>query len=138
MASNPRAVSKETGDVLYEAFYAGDAAGMAASMSDDVGVRFLGQVHVRGLEAAQAFFAFSATLLDDLDFRIQRRIIDGEWAAVIWEETARVAATGVPWTNHGVDVFRVKEGRITVLHENNDTRHVRRHLPRYRPGAEKI
>ena len=28
--------------------------------------------------------------------------------------------------------------RITVLHENNDTRHVRRHLPRYRPGAEEI
>lgn len=125
-------------DALYEAFYAEDAGGMAALMSDDVDVRFLGQVHVRGLEAARAFFAFSATLLDDLDFRIQHRIIDGEWAAVVWDETATVAATGVPWVNHGVDVFRVENGKITVLHENNDTRHVRRHLPRYRPGAEKI
>jgi ketosteroid isomerase-like protein len=122
-------------DALYEAFYAGDAAGMTALMAKDVDVRFLGQAHVHGLEAAQAFFAFSAELLDDLDFRILRRIVDGEWAAVIWEETATVAAGGASWTNHGVDVFRVQNGRITVLHEHNDTRRVREHLPRYRPES---
>ena len=119
-------------DDLYAAFYAGDAAGMAAMLADDVDVRFLAQVRVRGLDEAQAFFAFSSALLTDLDFRIRRRVVDGEWAAVIWEETATVAATGAPWSNHGVDVFRVEDGRITVLHENNDSREVRRHLPRYR------
>ena len=79
------------------------------------------------------FFAFSGPLLDDLDFHIVDRIVDGEWAAVVWEETARVAATGEPWENHGVDVFRVVDDSITVLHENNDTRLVHTHLPRY-PG----
>lgn len=122
-------------DALYRAFFAGDGDGMASLMSDDVEVRFLGQVRLRGLAAARRFFAFSGSLLEELDFRIERRVIDGEWAAVVWSETARVVATGEPWENHGVDVFRVEGGAIRVLHENNDCRVVHRHLPRYRPDA---
>ena len=118
---------------MYAAFFAGDPDGMTALMHPEVEVRFLGQVLVRGLDAAKDFFAFSGPLLDDLDFHIVDRIVDGEWAAVVWEETARVAATGEPWQNHGVDVFRVVDDSITVLHENNDTRLVHTHLPRY-PG----
>jgi ketosteroid isomerase-like protein len=118
-------------DRLYEAFFAGDPDGMTDLMHPEVEVRFLGQVRLKGLDAAKRFFAFSGPLLEDLDFRITSRIVDGEWAAVVWDETARVAATGEPWENHGVDVFRVQDGSITVLHENNDTRVVRAHLPRY-------
>ncbi len=120
-------------DRLYEAFFGGDPAGMAGLMHRDVDVRFLGQARLAGLEEAKRFFAFSGPLLDDLDFRISRRIIDGEWAAVLWDETATVAATGEPWENHGVDVFRVQDGAITLLHENNDCRLVHVHFPRYRP-----
>lgn len=118
-------------DWLYEAFFAGDAAGMAALMSADVRVRFLGQADLYGLAEAERFFAFSGPLLEDLDFRIRRRVVDGEWAAVIWDESAKVVATGAAWENHGVDVFRVQSGRITLLHENNDCRIVRLHFPKY-------
>ncbi|HAX82568.1 MAG TPA: hypothetical protein DCY40_08385 [Actinobacteria bacterium] len=118
---------------LYEAFFAGDPAGMVALMSDTVEVRFLGQAHLDGLEEAKRFFAHNGPLLKGLNFHIRRRVIDGEWAAVVWEETATVAATGAPWENHGVDVFRVQEGKITLLHENNDCRIVHEHLPRYQP-----
>ncbi len=86
---------------------------------------------MRGIDEARAFFAFSGSQLTDLDFRVERKIYDGEWAAVIWSETARTAA-GAPWENHGVDVFRVEDGEITVLHENNDCRLVHEHFPRYR------
>lgn len=122
-------------DRLYEAFFAGDPAGMVALIHPRVDVRFLGQARLDGLEAAQRFFAFSGPLLDDLEFRIRRRIIDGEWAAVVWDETATVAATGAPWENHGVDVFHVEDGLITALHENNDCRLVHAHLPRYSPDG---
>jgi ketosteroid isomerase-like protein len=122
-------------DRLYEAFFAGDPAGMAALMSDTVDVRFLGQARLDGLEAAKRFFAFSGPQLKDLDFHIRRRVIDGEWAAVVWDETATVVATGAAWDNHGVDVFRVHNGEIAVLHENNDCRIVREHLPQYLPDA---
>ncbi len=115
---------------FYTAFLAGDESGMPTLLSEDVEIRFLGQAHLEGVKAARDFFAFSADLLQDLDFRIDRMIIDGRWAAVTWSETARTRS-GAPWENHGVDVFSVQEGRITILHENNDARLVHRFLPRY-------
>ena len=120
-------------DALYdEGYLVGDQAAMLALMSDDIEVRFLGQVLVHGIDEARRFFAFSGEKLTDMDFRIQKRIYDGEWAAVTWEETA-VTRDGNPWENHGVDVFRVEDGEITVLHENNDCRLVHQHFPPY-PG----
>jgi ketosteroid isomerase-like protein len=132
---NATAETERVLDTLYAAFFGGDAAGMAALLDDDVAVRFLGQVSLRGRQEAERFFAFNGGNLTDLDFRIRRRVVDGEWAAVLWDESGTVTATGEPWENHGVDVFRVQDGRITVLHENNDCRIVRRHLPRY-PGEQ--
>ena len=129
----PETETRQAIDRLYEAYFAGDQAAMLAQMSDDVEVRFLGQALVKGIDEARRFFAFSGARLVDLDFRIQRKIVDGEWAAVIWEETA-VTADGEPWENHGVDVFRVVSGEIVLLHENNDVRLVHQHFPRYTNG----
>ena len=117
-------------EAFYRAFLAGDADAMLVLMSDGVEIRFLGQARLRGIEAARAFFAFSAGLLEDLSFTTHRTIVDGSWAAVTWSETARTR-TGVPWENHGVDVFRVEDGVIILLHENNDVRLVHRFLPTY-------
>ena len=115
---------------LYEAYLAGDAEGMLAQLADDVEVRFLAQGTFHGLPAVRRFFDFSAGLLRDLDFRIQKIVYDGEVAAAIWEESA-TTADGKPWENHGVDVFRVRGGRIVSLHENNDVNLVYEHFPRY-------
>lgn len=115
---------------LYEAYLAGDGAGMRAEMAEDVEVRFLGQAELRGLDAVRRFQEFADGLLTDLDFRIRKVIVDGEVGVAIWEETARTA-DGRPWENHGVDVIRVRGGRIVSLHENNDVNLVHRHFPRY-------
>lgn len=120
-------------DALYDAYLRGDPEGMASLFSDDIWLRFLGQADTRGLAEARRFMAFSAGLLENVEFRIKRKIVDGEWAAAVWEETARTAS-GEPWLNHGVDVIHVENGRITALHENNDTRLVERHFPRYEPA----
>ena len=124
--------TREVVDALYSAFLSGDAQGMLALLADDISLRFLGQVDAHGIDEARDFFAFAAGLLTDVDFRIQRKIIDGEWAAVIWSETARTAA-GADWMNHGVDVLHVQAGRVTELHENNDVRLVARHFPVFDP-----
>ncbi len=63
-----------------------------------------------------------------------RKIIDGNHAAVLWDETARTA-DGAPWENHGVDVFEVQNGEIVSLHENNDVRPVHEHFEPYEPGS---
>ena len=74
-------------------------------------------------------------MLTDLDFTIERTIIDGHRAAVIWSETAQTAA-GAPWSNHGVDVFVVAHGKIVSLHENNDVRLVHDHFETYVPAED--
>ncbi|GMQ85629.1 MAG: hypothetical protein BMS9Abin07_1196 [Acidimicrobiia bacterium] len=119
-------------DQLYDAYLGGDTAGMLATFSDDIAFRFLGQVDAQGIEEARRFFAYSGEKLTDLDFRIERKVIDGRHAAVTWSETARTAA-GAPWENHGVDVFEVRDGKIISLHENNDVRLVHEHFERYEP-----
>jgi ketosteroid isomerase-like protein len=122
--------TREVVDALYEAFLAGDGDGMIALMADDVEVTFLGQGTFHGIPEVRRFIAFSAGLLHDVDFRIQRIIIDGDVGAAIWEESA-TTLDGRPWENHGVDVIRVRDGRIVSLHENNDVRLVREHFPPY-------
>lgn len=105
-------------DALYDAYLRGDTKGMLATMRDDVEVRFLGRPPVHGIEAARRFFTANNASLQNLHFRIRTRIVDGEWAAVIWDETA--TALGRPYENHGVDVFRVVNGEISVLRVSND------------------
>jgi ketosteroid isomerase-like protein len=120
-------------EALYAAFLQGNAEGMVALFAAEISLRFLGQVDVSGIEEARRFFAFAGGLLTDVRFRIERKIIDSEWAAVIWSETARTAA-GAEWVNHGIDVVHVVNGRVVALHENNDVRLVAQHFPRYHPG----
>ena len=126
--------TKKVIDELYDAYLAGDPAGMLATFSDDIAFRFLAQVDARGIEEARRFFTYSATKLVDLDFRIERKIVDGAYAAVLWSETATTPG-GEPWENHGVDVFEVRDGKIVTLHENNDVRLVYQHFEPYDPGG---
>ncbi len=111
--------TRQVVDRLYAAYFKGDVDGMLVEMAPDVEVRFLGRGVYRGIAEARRFFAANTGMLLDLDFRILRQVVDGEWAAVLWEETA-TTIHGDPYANHGVDVFLVEEDRITILHENND------------------
>jgi ketosteroid isomerase-like protein len=117
-------------EALYEAYLAGDGEGMIALMADDVEVTFLGQGTFHGIPAVRRFMAYSAGLLREMDFRIGPVIIDGEVGCAVWRETA-TTRDGKPWDNHGVDVVRVRDGRIVSLHENNDVRLVYEHFPPY-------
>ncbi|HAQ24077.1 MAG: hypothetical protein CL459_00860 [Acidimicrobiaceae bacterium] len=133
--SQDRDTTKDVVEDFYAAFLRGDADAMLSMMSETVEVRFLAQADLKGISHAREFFAFSGGLLSDLEFRIHEQIFDGEWAATIWTESGKVSATGRSWTNHGVDLIRVEEGRVTVVHENNDVRLVSEHLPKYEFGG---
>jgi ketosteroid isomerase-like protein len=116
---------------LYEAYFAGDVEGMLATMHDEVEVRFLGRGTYRGIDEARAFLTSNTATLRDLDFRIRTLVVDGDAAAAVWDESA-LTRDGRRYENHGVDVFRVRDGRVTVVHENNDVVHHRSMLGR--PG----
>jgi ketosteroid isomerase-like protein len=117
-------------EALYDAFLAGDSEGMIALMADDVEVTFLGQGTFHGVPAVRRFFAFAAGLLHDVEFHIDRVIIEGDVGCAVWHETA-TTRDGQPWQTHGVDVIRVRGDRIVSLHENNDVGMVRKHFPPY-------
>ena len=103
-------------------------------MADDVEVTFLGQGTFHGIPAVRRFMAFSAGLLSDMEFLIGPLIVDGDVGAR--SGTRRPPpATASRGTNHGVDVVRVRDGRIVSLHENNDVRLVREHFPPYEDDA---
>jgi ketosteroid isomerase-like protein len=122
--------TREVVDALYAAFLAGDGEGMIALMAEDVEVTFLGQGTFHGIPEVRRFMTFSASLLRDVDFRIGTIVVDGDVGSAVWEETA-TTRDGRPWENHGVDVIRVRDGRVVALHENNDVRLVREHFPPY-------
>jgi ketosteroid isomerase-like protein len=121
-------------EALYEAYLAGDGEGMIALMADDVEVTFLGQGTFHGIPAVRRFMAFAAGLLTDLEFIVGPLIVDGDVGAAVWRETA-TTRDGRAWENHGVDVIRVRDGKIVALHENNDVRLVREHFPPYEDAA---
>ncbi|NQV06241.1 nuclear transport factor 2 family protein [bacterium] len=111
--------TKAVVDTLYEAYFEGNPHGMLATMSDEVHMRFLGRGTFLGIEAATRFLTGNTSQFTELDFRIRSITVDGEWAAAVWDETA-TTRFGTTYENHGVDVFRVQSGQVTVLHENND------------------
>jgi ketosteroid isomerase-like protein len=128
-------MTREVVEALYKAYAAGDLEGMLALMDDGVEVTFLAQGTFRGLPAFRRFIAFSAELLVDLDWRLQKVIVERDVGCGIWEETARTA-DGEPWSTTGVDVIRVRDGRIVSLCMNNDAALSRRHFPAYEdPGG---
>ena len=133
--SEVEAETRRVVDALYAAFLSGDGEGMLAQMADDVEVRFLAQGTFNGLADVRSFMDFSVGLLRDLDFRIRRKIVDGDTAAVVWDESA-TTADGKAWENHGVDVIRVQGGKIVSLHENNDVNLIYEHFPRYEAARQ--
>jgi ketosteroid isomerase-like protein len=135
MAENPE--TRQVVDALYKAFLSGDGEGMIALMSDDVEVTFLGQGTFHGIPAVRRFMEFSAGLLSDVEFRIKTIIIDGDVGSAVWEETA-TTRDGKPWENHGVDVIRVRDGKVVALHENNDVRLVHEHFPPYEDAESAV
>ncbi len=114
-------------DAMYDAYLSGDPDGMADLLAVDAEVRFLGQPVIVGREAAREFFAGNDELFRELHFTILDRIIDGTTAAVTWSEVG-ITASGESWSNHGVDVFHVRDQQIVSLHENNDVVASRRHF----------
>lgn len=63
---------------------------------------------------------WAGTQLPQLEFRVLHKIVDGERAAVTWDETGRTKR-GEEWAAVGVDVYRVVDGEVVELTVYGDT-----------------
>jgi ketosteroid isomerase-like protein len=119
--------TRATIDRFYEAYLAGNGEGMLAEMADDAVVTFAGHGVFRGKDEIRRYMSWAGPQLTDLRFTVIAKIVDGERAAVPWDETARTKA-GEPWAAIGCDHYRVVDGRIVELTCIGDTEKMKRLL----------
>lgn len=117
---------------LYAAYLSGDPEGMLALMAPDVSVTFNYAGTFRGMAEARPFMTWNGGQLPELTFNVRHTIIDGNRAAVTWDETGRTIR-GDDWNAMGVDVYRVEGDQIVEMTCYSDTDKVARLLDPY-PG----
>ncbi len=117
-------------DKLYAAYLSGDTEGMLALMAPDVAVTFNYAGTFRGMDEARPFMTWNGAQLPELTFNIRHKIVDGNRAAVTWDETGKTIR-GDDWSAIGVDVYHVEDDRIVEMTCYSDTDKVARLLDPY-------
>lgn len=116
---------------FYRGYSTGNREEIRAIMAEDVEATFVGRADLRGVDELERFLVKTMNALDDRTFVISEILVDGADTAVIWSETA-TTEDGRRYTNHGVDVIRVADGRIRYLKVTNDITGHRAHFGRSR------
>jgi ketosteroid isomerase-like protein len=121
-------------DRLYEAYLTGNTEGMLALMAPDVNVTFNYAGTFTGMAEARPFMTWNGAQLRELQFNVRHKIIDGNRAAVTWDETGKTVR-GDDWSAIGVDVYRIEGDQIVEMTCYSDTDKVARLLDPY-PGTK--
>ena len=117
-------------DKLYAAYLSGDTEGMLALMAPNVAVTFNYAGTFHGMDDARPFMTWNGAQLPELTFNVRYKIIDGNRAAVTWDETG-TTIKGEPWSAMGVDVYRIEGDQIVEMICYSDTEKVARLLDPY-------
>lgn len=120
-------------DRFYAAYTSGDLEGMLAMMTDVVVAAFVGHGTFHGKTEARSYMMWAGTQLPQLDFRVRHKIVDGDRAAVTWDETG-TTKRGDVWEAKGVDVYRIVDGKIAEITVYSDTEKMARLLERWPPN----
>jgi ketosteroid isomerase-like protein len=132
MSENQTERTRAVIEKLYEAYLSGNTEGMLALMAPDVKVTFNYAGTFTGMDEARPFMMWNGGQLTDLKFNVRTKIIDGNYAAVTWDETAKTIR-GEDWEAIGVDVYHVENDQIVEMTCYSDTDKVARLLDPY-PG----
>jgi ketosteroid isomerase-like protein len=132
MSADLTAATRAALDRFYVAYTNGDLEGMLAMMSDDVIVTFIGHGTFLGKTEARPYMTWAGTQLPQLEFRVLHKIVDGDRAAVTWDETG-VTKHGAHWEAKGVDVYRIVGGKVIEITVHSDTDKMARLLDPWPP-----
>jgi ketosteroid isomerase-like protein len=119
-------------DKLYDAYLNADTECMLALKAPDVKVTFNYAGTFTGMAEARPFMTWNGSQLPELQFNIRHKIVDGNRAAVTWDETGKTIR-GDDWSAIGVDVYRIEGDQIVEMTCYSDTDKVARLLDPY-PG----
>ena len=132
MTDDLTAATRAALDRFYAAYTSGDLERMLALMTDDVTVSFIGHGTFHGKAEARPYMTWAGTQLPRLDFRVIHKIVDGDRAAVTWDETG-VTKRGDTWEAKGVDVYRIRDGKVVEITVYSDTEKMSRLLEPWPP-----
>ena len=132
MDENQTEATRQVIDRIYAAYSEGDVERMVDLMAEDAVVTFLGHGTFRGKAEIRPYMTWAAGQLPQLAFLVRRKIVDGEHAAVVWDETG-TTKRGERWESRGVDVYRIVGGKVAELTVYSDTAKMHRQLDPY-PG----
>jgi uncharacterized protein (TIGR02246 family) len=132
VSNEQTAATRAVIDRFYRAYLGGNLEGMLAVIADDAVVTFAGHGTFRGKAEIRPYMEWGGQQLPELHFNVLNKIVDGERAAVNWDETGRTKR-GDAWDAIGCDVYRVVNGKIVELTVYGDTEKMARLMDRY-PG----
>jgi nuclear transport factor 2 (NTF2) superfamily protein len=95
-------------------FHRRDVEALVEGFTPDCVVRFAEQPERRGRQALRAFL--TARLARQKDYRLKKTLmaLDGNTLANLWEGTWEDARTGKHMTGRGLEVWRMRGGKIVV------------------------
>jgi uncharacterized protein (TIGR02246 family) len=113
---------------------AGDADAIRASFADDATWTLAGELPISGTWVGRAAIideflptAMSHYQPGSVRLEITRMIAEGDHVALQWTSRARTL-DGIPYENHCIGVFTVRDGKIRSVHEYMDTHYAYRAL----------
>lgn len=119
-------------DQFYGAYTTGGLEAMLALIADDAVVTFVGHGTFRGMDEIRRYMTWAGPQLPELQFNVLAKIVDGDRAAVTWDETGKTRA-GADWEAVGVDTYRIRNGKISELTVHGDTEKMLRLLEPWPP-----
>ncbi len=113
---NPRSIEEARALVRHvqSLFMPWNVEALAEGFTEDCIVRFGNVPEFRGREAVRAFFRTRSARQKNYRLTKELRALDGDIITNIWNGAWQDAETGVAMKGFGVEVWRMREGKIAV------------------------
>lgn len=105
---------KDAAAAVFEAFNARDLSPLRGALAPEAVFHFPGADPLVGPEAIERFLKILLRRFPRLVFRPGRTIVEGDRAAVEWENEG-ADRKGEPYRNAGVTILELRDGRIVYL-----------------------
>ena len=108
------ATIKELIQIIFNAFNKRDVSELEGYLDEEAVFEFPGTELVKGPKRILLFFKVLFRKYPRLKFNVTDILVDGDEACAIWSNEGE-DNTGKPYSNRGVTIVRIKEGKIVFI-----------------------
>jgi ketosteroid isomerase-like protein len=100
--------------ILFTALNSRDLTSLEQHLAEDAGFDFPGPGLIRGRKKIILFLKILFRKFSRLTFSLQRVIAEQDCACAVWTNEGK-DKTGIPYSNRGITLLEIREGKITFL-----------------------